>query len=457
MVHLTLGTMFAFGNILPYLASYMASKNGGQSKYNHYSSQCIWIYTVMGMAQAVGAPIGSKVEGTLGPATTTLIGCMTMSGAVLLTYFTCFNLYLTILTYGAMMGFGIGIAYNTPLVVGMRWFPNHKGAVTGVIILGFGMASSIFDLVMTEFINPNNIKQDEDYGFTNDPSVLDNVPPCFIKLGVIFIALQLIGCFLLKNPNVHHQDGLLQNEEEGNDKANLTEREVLKDGTFWNLWFTFSLNAFCLTFFSTEWKNFSDQQLQISNDRFLSIMGSISSVFDGLGRLFWSSWMDKNGSYRLTMGTMTFIATLLLGTWPFLWMFKYLHPILVQIAATIWLSGLFMTICGSFSVFPTQIANVYGSNNNGVVYGFLFTSCLPSSLIGSLGIIYVQRYFGWYFTSWTFCLCGLVAFILTMRSAKSKKIEDDMKDENEGLESLGGIKAVNGLNADLSVSVHDRR
>ena len=175
----------------------------------------------------------------------------------------------------------------------------------------------------------------------------------------------------------------------------------------------------CLSYFSTSWKNFSDSQLNISNDRFLSIMGSISSVFNGLGRIFWASWMDRNKSYKLTMGCMTFILMILLSTWPLLWILKYIDPILVNIFAVIWLSGLFFSVCGSFSVFPTQVTWIYGSNNNGVVYGLLFSSMLPSAIIGTFGIIYIKEALGYYATSWSFAVCGLFAFILTMKSKKS--------------------------------------
>merc|ERR1712228_392350 len=104
---------------------------------------------------------------------------------------------------------------------------------------------------------------DKHFGFTNNASVLENVPLCFLKLGIIFIAIQIFGCFLLKNPNSkknENQNELLKDEKDVG-IADLTECEVLRDFTFWNLWFTFSLNALCLTFFSTEWKNFSNQQL----------------------------------------------------------------------------------------------------------------------------------------------------------------------------------------------------
>ena len=370
-----------------------------------------------------------------------------MTSGVGLTYFTCDNLYLSIITYGFIKGFGLGFAYSTPLVIGMRWFKENKGTVNGCIIFGFGAASFIFDLVQTQIINPNNVKQDSTYAFTNDTNVLNNVPSCFIKLAAIYLLMQIIGCIMLSNPKdfiypscsekdkekhddkKSQKDGLLENDEMGlkvneNDKieeemkADLTEKEVLMDMRFWNLWFTFCLNGCVLTFFSTSWKDFSDSQLNITNDRFLSTMGSISSLFNGLGRIFWSSWMDRNKSYKLTMGLMTSLATLFVATWPLLWILKYIHPVLVNISGVIWLSALFFSICGSFSVFPTQITNVYGSNNNGVVYGLLFSSMLPSAIIGTFGIIYIKKALGYYGTAWSFAVCGAIAFLLALRSKK---------------------------------------
>eukprot|EP01083_Nonionella_stella_P072374 195124_1 len=447
LLHLTFGTFYTFGNMSPYLASYIASTHGGMDDYPEYRSQCVWIYTIMGMAQAVALPIGGKVELILGPTKTTLIGCFIMSLGVFLTYFACSNLYYAVITYGALKGFGLGFAYSTPLVVGMRWFPKHKGRVTGCIIMGFGAASTIFDLIQTELINPDNIDQDAKYGFTKYPNVLDNVPTCFIKLGAMYIAMQLIGCMLLSNPNdfiyphrfgksiskeEEFEDALLGEDRKELDELNINEcdrdrttdvvvkdmeaMDVLKSATFWNLWVTFCLNGLCLTFVSTQYKNFSDDQLGISNDRFLAIMGAISSVFNGLGRLFWSSWLDRNRSYRLTMGLMTSICTVTLATWPLIGCLKDVNVVLMDICAIVWLCVLFFSICGSFSVFPTQVTNVYGSNNNGVIYGLLFTALLPSTLVAAFGIIYIEKYFNWNVTAWTFAACGAISFFLTMRS-----------------------------------------
>lgn len=439
LIHLTLGTFYVFGNFLPYIASYMAYKNGdNKCEYDKYSASCIWIYTSMGIGQSTGMSIGGKLEIIIGPKLTVFIGCFISSLCIGLTYFTVSNLYLCILTYGLIRGFGVGLAYTTPMVVGMRFYPLNKGLINGIIICAFGLSSVIFDIVITQLINPNDIPQDPDYGFMKSSQVLNKIPSCFIKLGCIYFSIQLIGCLLISNPKnwKYHHDinkekkllneaqhkinenptGLnIEKEIEKEHNKDLTEFEVVKDMRFWRLFITFFLNSLCLNCFATQWKDFSNEKLYIKNDTLLSIMGSISSLFNGLGRLFWSSLMDYNKSYKLTMGIMTFIVSFLLFTWPLLSYLNDISHTLVVICGFIWLCGLFFSISGSFSVFPTEITNIFGVKRNGIIYGLLFISILPSSFLSAFGIIQIRENFGWFWTSFSFGLCGFCAFIITLK------------------------------------------
>ena len=154
LIHLTLGTFYVFGNLLPYIASYIASKHGNtKSQYDRYSASCVWIYTSMGIGQSIALPIGGKLETIIGPKKTVLIGCLISSLSIASTYLTCSNLYLCLLTYGLIRGIGVGIAYSTPLIVGMRWYLTHKGLINGIIVCAFGCSSFIFDIIITQLIN----------------------------------------------------------------------------------------------------------------------------------------------------------------------------------------------------------------------------------------------------------------------------------------------------------------
>ena len=42
---------------------------------------------------------------------------------------------------GVIGGSGIGLAYVVPIAVGMRWFPDKKGLITGLAVAGFGFGA----------------------------------------------------------------------------------------------------------------------------------------------------------------------------------------------------------------------------------------------------------------------------------------------------------------------------
>ena len=42
---------------------------------------------------------------------------------------------------GILGGAGIGLAYVVPIAVGMRWFPDKKGLITGLAVAGFGFGA----------------------------------------------------------------------------------------------------------------------------------------------------------------------------------------------------------------------------------------------------------------------------------------------------------------------------
>ncbi|XP_076467195.1 apicoplast pyruvate carrier 1-like [Babylonia areolata] len=201
MIHLTLGTQLTFGNTNPYFISYIR-KHSGPSDLHYVDG--IWVQACMLMGQGVTMFFGGLLEQRLGIRVTCLLGCWLMSAGVLLTYWSLTYSYATsVLTYGIMFGLGCGIAYPTPVTCAMRWFPDHRGLMSGLIFVGFGLGSTIFNQIITLYLNPNNIPPDlthgEDVYFTQD-EVLDRVPGLFLVLGGTYAAMQLTGVVLMANP-----------------------------------------------------------------------------------------------------------------------------------------------------------------------------------------------------------------------------------------------------------------
>ena len=145
LLHLTLGTLYCFGNMNTYMTSYLRKHVPSQvictnvdlGAGNHVSpspfqshvtySDAIWILTLTISIQGVFMTSSGYLEDLLGVRPLILLGSAILTGGVLLTSLTIqHSLALTALTYGVMFGLGLALSYAPPLGVAMRWFPDKK-------------------------------------------------------------------------------------------------------------------------------------------------------------------------------------------------------------------------------------------------------------------------------------------------------------------------------------------
>ena len=89
------------------------------------------------------------------------------------------------LSFGVMLPMGSGIIMYPAMFCAYEWFPDHKVAVTTIILMAYGLGITTISTLSTGITNPNNefiySDDDEDAGyFPRD--VADRVPSmfCFI-------------------------------------------------------------------------------------------------------------------------------------------------------------------------------------------------------------------------------------------------------------------------------------
>ena len=76
----------------------------------------------------------------LGPRKLAAAGGLTLgAGYVLAGLLGGTNFWAVCLGVGLIGGAGIGLGYVVPIAVGMRWFPDKKGMITGLAVAGFGL------------------------------------------------------------------------------------------------------------------------------------------------------------------------------------------------------------------------------------------------------------------------------------------------------------------------------
>ena len=349
LVQLVLGTLFSFGNLVPYFATYLTywkhhsegnytpdkSCETYKDDYTNFVSYCNWIFAVAVIAEAGASVLGGRFEIKMGAARSCMFGSFILSSGVGLTYFAIENLYLTILTYGLMFGLGAGIAYPGSIVCGMKWWPHRRGMVTGLIAAGFGSGAFCFDYIQTIYVNPHDAPVSNDCGFLESEYVVNRIPGLFLMLAGIYLVMQISGVLMLKDPPpedgdnqesgdfeedrsyIGHDYRSLKSEELGMDKRNYTPGEALKTWKFWQLFLNSVTNVTVFLFVSAEWKIFASDYLGIGSDSFLAIVGSVSSLCNGVCRIFWGLFYDWNGSFAISMGTMCAIMTAFTATMTF--------------------------------------------------------------------------------------------------------------------------------------------
>ncbi len=63
-----------------------------------------------------------------------------------------------LLSYGCIMGIGLGVGYLTPVKTLMMWFKEHKGLATGIAITGFGLAKVIASPIIQYLLSITTIE-----------------------------------------------------------------------------------------------------------------------------------------------------------------------------------------------------------------------------------------------------------------------------------------------------------
>ena len=411
-LHLTLGTLYCFGNMNTYMTSYLRKHVHPGIAY----SDMVWIPTLATVGQGLFMTFSGHLEELMGVRFTIIFGSTLMTLGVYLTALTIqVSVFLTIVTYGLMFGVGIAMAYAPPLGVAMRWFPRQKGLVNGVIVGGFGAGAFVFNQVQSAYLNPGNAPLDDD-GYFSDDRILNRVPSVFLLLGSIYGVIQAMAVLLISPPGesdrqsmvplvTHATDGedeeflheeeeeAILGEEDDEDEQELInngdlvaaartprqrsssedreerlsnlsvsqvtpeEAESIKPGQavrtreFWILWGTFFLNTQAITYINSMYKAYG--QGFVRDDHFLAIVGALAAVFNACGRVFWGHLCDSFG-YRACMCVVTTAVGLLYATFTFV-------PHGGKPLFALWVWAIFFCFCASFVLLPTATAQCFGT------------------------------------------------------------------------------------------------
>eukprot|EP01084_Bolivina_argentea_P311899 539934_1 len=421
LFQISIGTMWTYGNIIPYIASYLTyygdTSNG--KTYTDYYNEANWLFFLMFLMATIGCIIGGKIEIQFGPKIAITISSLLVSLGFGLTYFTLKSniIYLIYLSYGICFGFGIGFGYPLISIVAMRYFPDTKGRVCGIISGVFGGSPLLWDYIQTYIVNPSGMSIDPNTGYSKDENIVNRIPYMFGYIGIICACLQIITIIFVSNPEWYQCQSKILDIPSGNeskislqqsqyDANSLTLSETIQTFMFWILWIDFLLFTFVLMFIASEWKVIAINFLLINNDKLLSIIGSISSLFNGFGRFIWGIIYDYNKSFPMSMGLLASTVTICLVLLCFV-SGEYQFFIVICI--------IYCCIGCHFAFLPPCIADTFGAKHTASIVGLFVWTDAPTALLVVLCTQFYKTAFGGWIGYILFvAACSFASLILAL-------------------------------------------
>ena len=281
------------------------------------------------------------------------------------------------ISYGFIMGIGLGTGYLSPVKTLMLWFKDKKGLATGLAVAGFGGAKAIASPIMTWMLA--NLGDGGIYKM-------------FAILAVAYFIMMMIGHFLLAKP-ADWVEPQVKSKEEGI-LATLRREPIT---SYIAIWLMFYINITCgLAIISQEKMIVKCIGLASS----VGIISTISAIFNAGGRLGFSAWADymkdrKTVYYMIFILSIAFTAIVLAtkgistGAGNALLIFFVLALIFIVNAG----------YGGGFSNVPTLLSDHYGMGSISAIHGITLSAWAFAGLSGNQMANYIVSHTGKFITN----------------------------------------------------------
>jgi MFS family permease len=372
VIQLCLGAIYAWSAFTGKLA---------EAPYGFSAVQSQWIFSVGLLTFAIiMALVAGKWEARSGPRIVALTGGIVMGIGYIIAGLSGSNFWGIFLGLGVLAGAGIGLAYVCPIAVLVAWFPDKKGAITGLAVAGFGFGALIW-IKLTQ-------------GFTFGPLKLSgdwqglygmgwSVNEVWMLYGVTFAILVSLASLVLVNP----PEGWLpagwtppsvQAAGSGGDEFDARELGHLPQ--YWGMFLTFLFGSTAGLMVIGLIERFGNDKLTAGGYTAAeatvitgTAMGLFYALFNGLGRIIWG-WASDYIGRRRSIALMSALQGVMMIS-------------LFWIGGTEW--GLYLAAAaigfnfgGNFALFPAATADLFGNKHVATNYPYVFLAYGLGGIIG---------------------------------------------------------------------------
>lgn len=384
LMNIALGTYYAWSVFVPAL----------EREFGWTRTQTSLVPTIDMVMLASMFLVAGFIQDRIGPRAVATLGGVLYSCGLLLASWTS-SLTMLYLTWGVMVGAGLGFGYLTPITVGSKWFPDHRGLVNGLAIGIFAAGSGIFGPIAGKLVDQIGWRA------------------TFQVLAGIFFVFTMVGAYLLKNPPEDYKPPLTRAAKAGKPRpphVDVPTSQVLRTPTFYVLWLAYALGTTAGTMVISQLVPFARSSgLTGSTAAFAITVGAIGSAS---GRFF-SGWMSDHFGRLLTLRGIIVIS--MLAT-PSLYIFR---TSLLGFYGPLFL--VYYCYGTQLSVYTALAGDFYGTKYLATNYGLLL---LAWGFAGVLGPVIGSRVFvgtGSYqyaFFGSAVLACAALAALTTVRAPR---------------------------------------
>jgi OFA family oxalate/formate antiporter-like MFS transporter len=332
---------------------------------HHWSApQVGFTFTLAIVFLALSAALGGGLVDRLNTIKTgifaaVLFGCGTMLAGMAVAIG---SLTLLWLGYGVIAGTGAGLIYIIPIRVLLQWFPDRKGTITGLAVMGFGFGAAAVSQIAPVLIKHLGLS------------------PTFYLLGMVFFVLLTAASFKMSRPDFC---GVLSGSGTEQKDASADLASALQMNQFYIIWLSLFINvvggiALISNLSPMVQSIFGLTGVQAGT---VVLAGSLANAG---GRVFWGALSERLGR-RLTL------QTIFLTQVPVFLLLPVIHNLPLFIIAICWI---LLCYGGGFGVMPSTAGDIFGSRNIARIYGCILLAWGAGGFAGPMLMDYVKVHFG---------------------------------------------------------------
>jgi MFS transporter, OFA family, oxalate/formate antiporter len=383
MIQLALGAIYAWSAFTTPLQGTLECA----SEFAFTKTQTQAIFSAGLASFAIFTIIGGRLQKKISPRIVAMLGGTLLGLGYVLASFAGSNFILKLIGIGFIAGSGIGLAYVVPIAVGVKWFPDKKGLVSGLAVAGFGFGAFIWILLA----NPPSILGFSGFiALENNIYTIINVDWCFRLYGLLFFALVVIGSLVMINPPEGWKPkGWVEPapKKDVNKKylTDLTPKEMLKTRQFYLLWSMFFIGALAGLMIIGNIQNFAKDPIEgfeafgfsVTEAVDFAVIGAAISlpIFNGVGRIIWGQVSDKIGRKKALISMFLFQ-----GITMTVLFYTTANPITFYVIVAL----IGFNFGGNFALFAAATADSFGSKNVGLNYGYVFIAYGCGGIVGPI-------------------------------------------------------------------------